>query len=84
MVGRAITKTFNQGTYRGTVNSYSCPFYKIVYEDGDAEEVRGRVVWCEVELVGVGWGWVVGWLVGVVRLVPALVLYVPPFRSLPL
>ena len=44
LVGRRVAKDFAGGTVRGTVVSWSLPYYYVYYDDGDAEELeRGEV-----------------------------------------
>ena len=52
LIGREIRKKFqNHGYYIGKVTSFDDPYYKIIYEDGDEEEMtRGYVLKYLVDL----------------------------------
>ena len=46
-IGRKVEKTFEgHGVFKGTIKSYKKPYYLIVYDDGDREEMKKE----EVEL----------------------------------
>lgn len=39
LIGRAVRKRFEDKWYAGTIDSYVEPYLRVVYEDGDAEEL---------------------------------------------
>mmetsp|Transcript_26341 Transcript_26341/g.76802 ORF Transcript_26341/g.76802 Transcript_26341/m.76802 type:complete len:366 (-) Transcript_26341:256-1353(-) len=38
LVGRTISKEFDDGMFQGTVTSFHAPYYHVVYDDGDEED----------------------------------------------
>lgn len=39
LIGTEIQKEFNGVMFKGTVRSYNAPYYEVVYDDGDFEEI---------------------------------------------
>lgn len=42
LIGQTVAKNFDEGEFIGTVQSYNHPYYNVVYEDGDTEELTKK------------------------------------------
>ena len=42
LIGQTVAKNFDEGEFIGTVQSYNPPYYNVVYEDGDTEELTKK------------------------------------------
>ena len=72
LVGRAVRKRFDGKWFGGTIDSYAQPYLKVVYSDGDVEEVdvdQARLLASGVDVdvrVQYHFGSELGWIGGVV------------------